>query len=72
MRSCPGAEHTHAVTCRYEHEINMHNADIVLDDKAPGQETFCTVIKTQWERGGTERINNLHEQNKCNKYFQGN
>ncbi len=25
-----------------EHEINMHNADTVLD-KAPGQETFSTV-----------------------------
>ncbi len=27
---------------KYEHEINMHNADTVLD-KAPGQEAFCTV-----------------------------
>ncbi len=27
----------------HEYEINMHNADTVLD-KAPGQEAFCTVI----------------------------
>ncbi len=37
------------LTCRfnaalhYEHEINMHNADTVLD-KVPGQEAFCTVL----------------------------
>ena len=28
---------------KHEHEINMHNADTVLD-KAPGQEAFCTVM----------------------------
>ena len=33
---------------KHEHEINMHNADTVLN-KAPGQEAFSTVIGTPFQ-----------------------